>query len=118
MQLISHPREGNLPEKSLFEHLFNVAEASTAEIKRHHLKLSQISKNDIERLSFLIGVLHDFGKSTTFFQKHVGEKRFREIFPVTACSQQSYVIISSCRNFLRKNGLILHFMLYIAIMVI
>ena len=71
MQLISHPREGNLPEKSLFEHLFNVAEASTAEIKRHHLKLSQISKNDIERLSFLIGVLHDFGKSTTFFQKHV-----------------------------------------------
>jgi len=74
MRLISHPSEGNLPEKNLFEHLLNVAEASSAEVRRHRLNLSQIDKNDLERLSFLIGILHDFGKSTSFFQRHVRGK--------------------------------------------
>lgn len=71
MRLISHPAENNLPEKSLFEHLLNVAEVSAKEVKGHHLNLVQIDKKDLERLSFLIGILHDFGKSTSFFQKHV-----------------------------------------------
>lgn len=71
MRLISHPAEGSLPEKSLFQHLLNVAKASVKEIREHCLNLSQISKSDLERLSFLIGILHDFGKFTSFFQKYI-----------------------------------------------
>jgi len=71
MKLISHPKEGELKEKSLYEHLFNVAEKSYNEIKKQTLNLSLIKKEKIQRLSFLIGLFHDFGKATSWFQKYI-----------------------------------------------
>jgi len=71
MNLISHPAEGKIKEKSLYEHLYNVADNSYNEIKKHSLNLSLIKKEKIQRLSFLIGLFHDFGKATSWFQKYI-----------------------------------------------
>ena len=71
MKLISHPKEGELKEKSLYEHLHSVADNSYHEIKKHTLNLSLINKENIQRLSFLIGLFHDFGKATSWFQKYI-----------------------------------------------
>lgn len=71
MNLISHPAEGKLKEKSLYEHLYNVADSSYNEIKKHSLNLSLLKKEKIQRLSFLIGLFHDFGKATSWFQKYI-----------------------------------------------
>lgn len=70
-KLISHPAENGVAEKLLFEHLNNVAQKSADEINKRNLKPSIISKEKLERLSFLIGIFHDFGKATTFFQKYI-----------------------------------------------
>ncbi len=71
MKLLSHPAEGELKEKSLYEHLINVAEQSSNEIKKHNLNLLLFSKENLQRLSFLIGMFHDFGKATSWFQKYL-----------------------------------------------
>jgi len=71
MDLISHPAEGKLEEKSLYEHLYTVAENSCNEIKKHYLSLSLIKKEKLQRLSFLIGLFHDFGKATSWFQRYI-----------------------------------------------
>lgn len=71
--LISHPEEGSLPEKSLQEHLGNVANISRQQINKMRLNISPdlISKKMLTEISFLIGMFHDFGKATSFFQKYI-----------------------------------------------
>ena len=71
--LISHPEEGSLPEKSLQEHLENVADISRQQINKMRLNISPdlISKKMLAEISFLIGMFHDFGKATSFFQDYI-----------------------------------------------
>lgn len=69
--LLSHPADRNNTEKSLFEHLFNVARASQEKISEIQLNLSLIDKDDLEKLVFVIGLFHDFGKATAFFQNYI-----------------------------------------------
>jgi len=75
--LISHPGEGSLPEKSLREHLGNVADISKRQINKMRLNISPdlISKQMLIEISFLIGMFHDFGKATSFFQEYIMGKR-------------------------------------------
>jgi len=74
MKLISHPAEGALAEKPLSEHLYNVAYKSLNEIDKHTINISFIKKSELKRLSFLIGIFHDFGKATTWFQNYIRGK--------------------------------------------
>jgi len=71
MKLISHPAEGALPEKPLTEHLYNVALNSLNAVDNHSLNLSFINLSLLKRLSFIIGLFHDFGKATTWFQNYI-----------------------------------------------
>lgn len=74
--LISHPEEKNAPEKPLEQHLFNVGESSRQRIQTMILDLSVLDKEKLAELSFLIGIFHDFGKSTAFFQSYIrGERK-------------------------------------------
>ena len=77
IMLISHPEEGSLPEKSLQEHLENVADISRQQINKMRLNISPdlISKKMLAEISFLIGMFHDFGKATSFFQDYIIGKR-------------------------------------------
>jgi CRISPR-associated endonuclease/helicase Cas3 len=72
--LISHPAEKNLKEKPLKEHLRGVAELSQQGLADLRLDLTLINKAELQRLSFLIGLFHDFGKSTPEFQVYIRSK--------------------------------------------
>ncbi|MCF7803749.1 MAG: CRISPR-associated helicase Cas3' [Candidatus Marinimicrobia bacterium] len=50
------------------DHLSQVAENSRQVVQDKNLNFSLFSKNEIDDLSYLIGIAHDFGKSTTYFQ--------------------------------------------------
>ena len=73
--LISHPAEKNAPEKPLKEHLRNVGEISRHQIQKMRLNLTIISQDKLAELSYLIGIFHDFGKSSTYFQQYIRGKR-------------------------------------------
>ncbi|MFW6129573.1 MAG: CRISPR-associated helicase Cas3' [Atribacterota bacterium] len=70
-KLISHPTGPKTKEKLLFDHLLNVAQMSYDKICKDELDLSLFDKKIITNLVFTIGLLHDFGKSTSFFQDYI-----------------------------------------------
>lgn len=68
-KLYSH--YSSISEKELKVHLKNVAEKSSEIIESKKLNLSVIKKKKLIELSYQIGLIHDFGKSTTFFQDYL-----------------------------------------------
>lgn len=73
--LISHPAEKNAPEKPLKTHLFNVGEHSRRLIESMRLDLTIISQEKLAELAYFIGIFHDFGKATTWFQDYINGDR-------------------------------------------
>lgn len=69
--LISHPGSKEYSEKSLEEHLFNVAQRSCESIHKQFLNIETISKRELADISYLIGAFHDIGKGTKYFQDYV-----------------------------------------------
>jgi len=63
------------PKKTLFEHLSNVGNKSilTSDAKNLSLEKFGIDQNTFSEIAFLIGVCHDFGKGTKYFQKYILE---------------------------------------------
>ncbi|MCM8807910.1 MAG: CRISPR-associated helicase Cas3' [candidate division WOR-3 bacterium] len=60
------------PDKSLETHLKKVAEINRLIIKNTPLTLP-IDKKILEEISYLIGLYHDIGKATSFFQEYLKE---------------------------------------------
>jgi len=75
--IISHPATQQAPAKSLKDHLRTVADNSRRQIMRMNLNLSLISSSEFARLSYLIGLFHDFGKLSTFFQSYINKQGSR-----------------------------------------
>jgi len=63
------------PDKLLEEHLSNVGRLSreTLSLKEMDLSDLQLKKDVLVDLSYLIGVCHDFGKATEYFQNYIKE---------------------------------------------
>ncbi|WP_048109041.1 CRISPR-associated helicase/endonuclease Cas3 [Methanosarcina barkeri] len=63
------------PEKILFKHLSNVGNKSISTSKEKSLSLEKfgIDENTFSKITFLIGVCHDFGKGTKYFQRYLFE---------------------------------------------
>lgn len=63
------------PDKILFRHLFNVGNKSISTSQSKSLSLGKfgIDENIFSNISFLIGICHDFGKGTEYFQKYLFE---------------------------------------------
>ena len=53
------------PDKPLINHLKNVGKLSESIVNSKHIK----NKDLLSKVAYLIGISHDFGKATTFFQK-------------------------------------------------
>lgn len=89
--LLSHPAENNAPEKKLTTHLLNVAQSIREDLKAKNLSLKLISPEKLERIGFVIGLMHDLGKATFFFQKYLrgeaAQSRLsrHSLFSATAC---------------------------------
>lgn len=67
--LYSHYSTEN--KKKLQVHLENVACKSKEKILDQNLNLTIISLNKLIELAYLIGIAHDFGKATTYFQNYL-----------------------------------------------
>lgn len=96
--LLSHPSEKNVPEKPLKTHLQNVAEKASRQIRQLRLNLTIISQDELANLIYLIGIFHDFGKATTFFQNYIrrpgkGDPRTQHSFISAAVA---YAMIRDC----------------------
>ncbi|MCP4153976.1 MAG: CRISPR-associated helicase Cas3' [bacterium] len=72
--LISHPATKNAVAKPLTEHLLNVGERSRQAVRGMRLDLTVITQERLEQLSFLVGIFHDIGKATTYFQNYIKKK--------------------------------------------
>ena len=63
------------PDKTLFDHLKNVGEKSKEILGTKKLGIDEfIDFRTLKNISFLIGITHDFGKATEFFQRYINEK--------------------------------------------
>ncbi len=63
------------PDKYLFNHLKNVGDLSKKTIKSKKLNLGKFINSEIlEDISYLIGISHDFGKATNYFQGYINEE--------------------------------------------
>lgn len=69
--IISHPSFKKYQRKPLSLHLSNVAAGSKARIQRLSLYTQLISKDALADLAFRIGLLHDLGKASSFFQDYI-----------------------------------------------
>jgi CRISPR-associated endonuclease/helicase Cas3 len=68
MELFSHPN------KLLEVHLSNVGNNIKKLIEEKDIKPSLFSKDNLIEIGYSVGVLHDFGKSTEFFQNKLFDK--------------------------------------------
>ena len=71
LPLLSHPEESGIKEKKLVDHLYNVANAIEKKIASKQLNLNLINMEKLKRLGRIIGLIHDLGKGTVFFQKYI-----------------------------------------------
>ncbi|MFA6893156.1 MAG: CRISPR-associated endonuclease Cas3'', partial [Synergistaceae bacterium] len=69
--LISHPASKDNQRKPLHEHLENVAIGCRIRIQRLSLFTRAIDKDTLSKLAFITGLMHDIGKASKAFQKHV-----------------------------------------------
>jgi len=95
--LISHPETANAPEKLLKTHLFNVGENSRKLIKKMRLDLTIVSHEKLSEFAYLIGIFHDFGKATTWFQKYIRKER-----KSGALTHHSFVSAAVCHYAMRE----------------
>jgi len=67
------------PNKLLSEHLQNVADNSKQIVERKFFEMKKfISQEILWKIAYLIGVAHDFGKATSFFQDYLFEKNEKQ----------------------------------------
>jgi CRISPR-associated endonuclease/helicase Cas3 len=69
--IISHPAHKEYQRKPLTEHLLNVAQGCKSRIQRLSLATRLITKEDLVDLAFQIGLYHDLGKASSFFQNYI-----------------------------------------------
>lgn len=69
-KLLSHP------DKLLRTHLINVSDRSRETVDNIHVELSRIglTRLDLADICWIIGICHDFGKATSFFQDYLKEE--------------------------------------------
>jgi len=61
------------PNQELEDHLESVAEYSKRVVDEKELSFRDYSKEEIARVSYILGVCHDFGKATSYFQSYLDE---------------------------------------------
>ncbi len=74
--LLSHIyADSDKKEKILIDHLSNVTNLCLMSFRQLNVNFSIITEQDFEKLIQLVGLFHDFGKATSFFQDHLHGKR-------------------------------------------
>lgn len=67
------------PNRLLKDHLFNVGKYCKDTLSSKKLNIEEyIDFNTLQNVAYLIGVSHDFGKATSYFQDYISEKDERK----------------------------------------
>ena len=63
------------PDKLLKDHLFNVGKHCKDTLSSKELNIEEyIDSSTLQDVAYLIGITHDFGKATSYFQNYIKEK--------------------------------------------
>lgn len=88
--MISHSHPG----KTLSLHLLNVAEESKRKVSEKNLNFIW-SKKKIEELAHLVGLFHDFGKFSKYFQEYLNEKDEHKKVEIKLKRETNHSLISA-----------------------
>ncbi len=97
------------PDKLLFEHLKNTAEFSKKIINEKTLNLENIKKEILSNISYIIGLSHDIGKATKYFQEYLNEKDEKKKNSLKNSKETHHSFLSSLfayylvKNFIENN---------------
>lgn len=78
--LLSHVYENPKYEKPLVQHLKNVTDKCLHSVDKKILSFNSINKEEFCSLAKISGLFHDFGKSTTYFQDYLVNKRKKDAY--------------------------------------
>ena len=101
------------PDKLLFDHLLNVSENSYNLVQEKKLNIGEfISLDVLSDVSYIIGVCHDFGKFTTYFQNYIKETDEKKKLKLKNQPETHHGFISAIlsyfivQDYLRKRNLL------------
>jgi len=84
------------PEKTLKKHLFNVGDLCKSITSRKYLNLDRyVDRKIFEEISYLIGITHDFGKSTNYFQEYITEHDEKRKYQLKNKQETHHALLSS-----------------------
>ena len=69
--IISHPAKNGYQEKLLVDHLAEVASDAKEMIQKLSLNLTTTTKDKLTFGAEKIGIMHDLGKASSYFQNYV-----------------------------------------------
>jgi len=101
------------PDKLLKDHLNNVGNRCRILLQRKNLNIDRFIDPDVlQEISYLIGIAHDFGKATTYFQEYLNETDDVKREKLKNKPETHHAFISSIfaysvvKGFLDKKGLL------------
>lgn len=101
------------PDKLLKDHLNNVGNRCRILLQRKNLNIDEfIDPEILQEISYLIGIAHDFGKATTYFQEYLDETDDVKRAKLKNKPETHHALISSIfaysvvKRFLAKKGLL------------
>jgi len=101
------------PDKLLFDHLKNVGNLSKIILESKKLNIDKFIDSEILKdIIYLIGITHDFGKATKFFQKYITEEDEKIKFKLKNKQETHHAFLSSLftyyviKDYLSGKGLI------------
>ncbi len=97
MEYYSHPH------KLLKDHLYNVGNNIKSKIIKTNLS-ANLNKNVLKDIGYIIGISHDFGKYTTFFQEHLKDNNSSNLSNHSLLS--AIFTYYNLKNYLSKNDLL------------
>lgn len=71
MALLARVSRNGSEKQELSEHLNGVATSTEQLLARKKFDFQHLSQSELERVAYVIGASHDFGKGTIYFQKYI-----------------------------------------------
>lgn len=71
MVLLARVSDGGEEKQELEEHLDGVAASAKRLLARKTFDFDGLTESELERVAYILGATHDFGKGTVYFQKYI-----------------------------------------------
>ena len=102
--IISHPAKNGYQEKLLVDHLAEVASDAKEMIQKLSLNLTTTTKDKLTFVAEKIGIMHDLGKASSYFQNYVrgGNRNNLILFSISILGKNILLLLlmllNVCKN--------------------